>query len=268
MDKQAERINERLKVSRRRKRLRNKALFYISMSLIALFMSLPFVWMISTSLKAPGIIFASPPVWLPYYHYIVEDGQIIEVNIIKETWDVEVTEGEFKGKTFSVINKSAFGRPYELKTKWRAWWLPWVKDYYLPVTEDGQVSLAEGTPVKVEKIGGEAEIDILEGEGEDVSLKQMVIPLAEINRGVKPVWQNYVKVLTLKKPSFLRFYWNSIFVALCVTVGQVLTSAMAAYSFARLNFPGRDKLFLGYLATMMIPYAVVLVPVFILMPER
>jgi multiple sugar transport system permease protein len=64
---------------------------------------------------------------------------------------------------------------------------------------------------------------------------------------------------------FARFYFNSIFVAACVTIGQVVTSAMAAYAFSRLKFPGRDKLFMGYLATMMIPYAVLLVPLYVLM---
>ena len=64
---------------------------------------------------------------------------------------------------------------------------------------------------------------------------------------------------------FGRFYLNSLFVALAVTLGQVLTSSLAAYAFARLNFPGRDKLFFAYLATMMVPVAVTIVPTFILM---
>jgi multiple sugar transport system permease protein len=63
---------------------------------------------------------------------------------------------------------------------------------------------------------------------------------------------------------FARFYFNSLFVGTVVTIGQVLTSAMAAYAFARLNFPFRDKLFFGYLATMMIPGSVTMIPVFIL----
>jgi len=58
---------------------------------------------------------------------------------------------------------------------------------------------------------------------------------------------------------------NSIFVSILITAGQVTTSAMAAYAFARLNFPGRDKIFFGYLATMMIPGAVTMIPVFILL---
>jgi multiple sugar transport system permease protein len=77
------------------------------------------------------------------------------------------------------------------------------------------------------------------------------------------VWQNYVKVWSVVP--FAQFYVNSIFVSLCITFGQVATSAMAAYAFARLNFPGRDRIFFGYLATMMIPGAVTMIPVFILL---
>jgi multiple sugar transport system permease protein len=64
---------------------------------------------------------------------------------------------------------------------------------------------------------------------------------------------------------FARWYLNSVLVAVVVTLGQVTTSACAAYAFARLKFPGRDKLFFGYLATMMIPGAVTMIPNFILM---
>jgi multiple sugar transport system permease protein len=77
------------------------------------------------------------------------------------------------------------------------------------------------------------------------------------------IFTAYLKVW--KVVPFARFYFNSIFIAFCVTVGQVMTSAFAAYAFSRLNFPGRDKLFFGYLATLMIPYSVVLVPQYVLM---
>lgn len=77
------------------------------------------------------------------------------------------------------------------------------------------------------------------------------------------VWQNYG--WAWKAVPFARFYLNSLFVSLCVTAGQVMTSAMAAYAFARLQFPGRDKIFFGYLATMMVPGAVTMIPVFILL---
>ncbi len=69
------------------------------------------------------------------------------------------------------------------------------------------------------------------------------------------------------KDAFFAFYINSILVAILVTFGQVLTSSLAAFAFSRLQFPGRDKLFLGYLATLMIPGVVTMIPVFILLRQ-
>ena len=76
---------------------------------------------------------------------------------------------------------------------------------------------------------------------------------------------NYLK--TWVAVPFGRGYINSLFVALTITFGQVFTSSLAAYAFARLHFPGRDKLFFGYLATMMIPGDVTMIPVFILLKK-
>ncbi len=76
------------------------------------------------------------------------------------------------------------------------------------------------------------------------------------------MWQNYVEAWT--RVPFPRWYFNSIFVAATVTAGQVFTSALAAYAFSRLRFKGRDKLFFAYIATMMIPGSVTMIPTFIL----
>jgi multiple sugar transport system permease protein len=89
---------------------------------------------------------------------------------------------------------------------------------------------------------------------------------ALVPREVHP--ENYGKVYEVTRNmggGFARWYLNSVLVAIVVTLGQVTTSACAAYAFARLQFPGRDKLFLGYLGTMMIPGAVTMIPNFILM---
>ena len=75
------------------------------------------------------------------------------------------------------------------------------------------------------------------------------------------VWKNYIDAWNAMP--FGQFYWNSIYVGIMVTAGQVITSSMAAYAFARLKFPGRDKIFFAYLATMMIPGSVTMIPVFI-----
>jgi len=71
-------------------------------------------------------------------------------------------------------------------------------------------------------------------------------------------WDNYLRVFDYIP--FARFYWNSIFIAACVTFLQVFTSSLAAFSFARLDWPGRDRVFLMYLATMMLPGLVMMIP--------
>lgn len=84
-----------------------------------------------------------------------------------------------------------------------------------------------------------------------------------------PIWipqsvtlDNYANALTIQP--FARYILNSLFVATAVVFGQLLTASLGAYAFARLRFPGRDKLFLLYLATMMIPSQVTLVPLFVM----
>lgn len=76
-------------------------------------------------------------------------------------------------------------------------------------------------------------------------------------------WENYRDVLELLP--FGRYLFNTAFVSLSVTGLELLTSSLAAYAFARLRFPGREKLFLLYLATLMIPGQVTLIPNFLLM---
>ncbi len=78
-------------------------------------------------------------------------------------------------------------------------------------------------------------------------------------------WENYRRAWD--ETRFNRALFNSAFVTLAVTAGQVVTSSLAAYAFARLVFLGRDKIFLGYLATLMIPSTVTVIPSFILMRE-
>ncbi|HUZ17152.1 MAG TPA: carbohydrate ABC transporter permease [Spirochaetia bacterium] len=63
---------------------------------------------------------------------------------------------------------------------------------------------------------------------------------------------------------FFTYLLNTVKVSTLTCAGTLLTSAMAAYAFARLKFPGRDAIFLIYLSTLMIPRQVVLIPNFII----
>jgi len=77
-------------------------------------------------------------------------------------------------------------------------------------------------------------------------------------------WRNYITAWKGGPTgvSFTRFFLNSIFVSVFVTFGQIFTCSLAAFAFARLKFWGRDKIFLAYLSTMMIPGAVTMIPVY------
>ena len=67
--------------------------------------------------------------------------------------------------------------------------------------------------------------------------------------------------------TFPRWLFNTAFLAVTVAVLQVIFCSMAAYSFARLSYPGRDAAFNFMLATMMIPGAVTLIPAYVLMTK-
>ena len=76
-------------------------------------------------------------------------------------------------------------------------------------------------------------------------------------------FDNYLRVF--EQVPFARYYFNSIFIAAWVTFLTCLTSAMAAYAFARLRWRGRDTVFRLYLATLMIPGVVVMIPNYTIM---
>jgi multiple sugar transport system permease protein len=60
------------------------------------------------------------------------------------------------------------------------------------------------------------------------------------------------------------YFFNSAKLALVITLLQLFTCSLAAYSFSKLRFPGRDKIFLAYLATMMVPWHAIMIPQFII----
>ncbi|ANN35542.1 sugar ABC transporter permease [[Bacillus thuringiensis] serovar konkukian] len=70
--------------------------------------------------------------------------------------------------------------------------------------------------------------------------------------------------LLVKNPTFLKMFWNSVFMVVPIIIGQVIVASLAAYAFAKIQFRGRDKLFMLYLLTMLMPFQVTLVPNYIM----
>lgn len=75
-------------------------------------------------------------------------------------------------------------------------------------------------------------------------------------------WENFTHVW--ETVPFGRFYLNTIFITTIIVVSQVTTAVLAAYVFARIEFPGRDLIFYLYLATLIIPGQVTMLPLFLL----
>lgn len=76
------------------------------------------------------------------------------------------------------------------------------------------------------------------------------------------LWNNYVKAW--QASNFARQFLNSFVVALSVTCGQILTSFLAGYVFARLRFKMRKVLFTAFIATLIVPYQLLVLPIFVM----
>ena len=78
-----------------------------------------------------------------------------------------------------------------------------------------------------------------------------------------PRWQNYVDIWT--QIPLLTFVKNTVKITVVVTLLQLFTSSFAAYAFAKMQFKGKNVLFLGYIATIAVPWQAYMVPQFMMM---
>jgi multiple sugar transport system permease protein len=78
-------------------------------------------------------------------------------------------------------------------------------------------------------------------------------------------WSNFPEAISMQP--FARFFFNTAVVAAASVAGQLLFCSMAAYAFARIRFRWRERIFRLYLATMMIPAIVTVIPAFLLVTK-
>jgi multiple sugar transport system permease protein len=91
---------------------------------------------------------------------------------------------------------------------------------------------------------------------------QFLVQQLDLRIPEKPQWNNFVRIWTMKP--LANGFFNSAFISVTVVTVGTLTSSLAAFAFAKLRFPGKDKLFLALLGTLMIPFAIIMIPQFIL----
>lgn len=127
-------------------------------------------------------------------------------------------------------------------------WLP--RQAY--ITRDGQ-----RMPVTVGPEVGRDQVRVMLAD----RTSQVVVARADVVTEVKPRWNNFRDAI-VKMKYFPRYLKNTLILCLLTVVGTVTSSALAAYGFARIPWRGRNKIFLIALATMMVPFPVVMVPVY------
>jgi multiple sugar transport system permease protein len=78
-------------------------------------------------------------------------------------------------------------------------------------------------------------------------------------------FQNYLDAI--EQFPFFRYLWNTFYITFLITVGSILTSALAGYAFARIPFAFRNQLFILVLAVMMIPVQAIMIPIYLLIRD-
>jgi multiple sugar transport system permease protein len=133
-------------------------------------------------------------------------------------------------------------------------WLPYR--YYAQV--DGK-TMAVKMRRKIMQANKKMYIEVIPESGGAKSL----IQAKNIVRKVEFRWANFVNAVKAMRyfPEYLR---NTLLLCFLTVIGTVVSSALAAYGFSRINWFGRDKVFLILLATMMIPFPVIMVPLYCL----
>jgi ABC-type glycerol-3-phosphate transport system permease component len=240
---------------------------YSALLIFAFLMLFPFIFMMTTSLKDPKDTFNYPPRLLPREAVMVEvEGEMLPLYEVLFNGE----ERQF-ALAQSGIRIGVYAEPDNLE-----------QTYELPMQEadpkggfvNQEKIVLEGTeyPVYEITVNGQtlAVIEVgrtaygrfVNPDNPEESVLQNVRLSQPVERlMVRP--ENYTEVVALQNMG--RSLSNTILVTLLVVGGVLLTSVMGGYAFARLRFPGRDLLFVFYLGTIMIPFAVLITPLYQLM---
>lgn len=224
-------------------------------------MLLPLVWMVSTSLKSPGAVGEFPPEFLPRDQETWRDPRTGREYPVFE-WNVPSDDKPRAGGSFRIARtRTSAGfvegiivSPGANSGETRSW-AATVATVTGPVPTFG--------PVKRIRPHWENYPSALTALRLQRNWMSWDLPY-QLNLGFVKLGPFHFDGLPLRN-AFAAFYLNSLIVTMIVTVGAVFTSSLAAFAFSRLTFPGRDRLFLGYLATMMVPAVVTMIPVFVLL---
>lgn len=255
--------------SQRLNRILQNGSIYLILTFFAAVMLFPFIFMLLTSLKEPADTFRYPPRLLPRQPITAvvpgydQPLPLYTVIVDGAPQQLALAQGN--------ISYGTYARPDDLTVT------------YTLATRDAKPTGGFTQQQKI-VVGGEEKLlfDVpVDGEVIPmILLSQEALglfvdsadPTHQIRQNVRlaqPVEQltahpeNYERVVELNNMG--RALTNTTLVTLLVVVGQLITSVVGGYAFARLNFPGRNSIFLFYLGTIMIPFVMLIIPLYQLM---
>ncbi|MFT5126478.1 MAG: multiple sugar transport system permease protein [Rhodothermales bacterium] len=253
---------------------------HIPLILLSILFSLPFIWLVCTSLQPREQVGHVPPQWFPRQHSIQVNGETVlvtppaEVGLVKAI--VVPADGPDAGRRILVEAERLTDGKLEIQVQ--------IADRL--ETRQVDATLAQAVPGDFVYVR-EWQLSKL-GEGDP---RFFCVPASEIETKVQPVWGNYpeaIRALTAgeaaktqplgellsrsrlpwhgpeakREITFLTYLANTLVVAILGVIGVVFASSLAAYGLSRIEWRGRKTLFAATLATMMIPFPVLMVPLY------
>lgn len=255
----------------------------LGVSVVLLF---PFYWVLISSVKTADGIVMNPPLLYPGEYRkadleLAANNRVVVAN--GEQWFRLAQSVELSGAAANVPGAYYVRLDDGVPSKLSAWW----SDTEVRAVPDASRSIGFTDLQVVRLLPDEREVILLarmlrQNEG---GLNELLFaaPLqggaadVEILRNAayermtvwKPRFENYPETLRGPEASygetstgFLKFLRNSFFISTMAVIGQIFSSSLVAFAFARLQFKGRELLFVLLLATMMIPGQVTLLPLF------
>ena len=251
---------------------------YIILGAVAFLMLFPFTYMVFTSFKTSNDVFRFPPRLLPYSAmtttYQGQPAPVYTFTIDGEEREMVLRGDKVNFGFFAAADTINVASPRDSRIVVRAP-LDEVAETGETVTvtatnAQGQIIEAEFDVYEV-PVDGETQrlllayrskLDVFVDPDDPEVVAYEVERLAKRQEKVELQVNNYDTVFGLNLD---RALVNTVLVTIGVTVGQVVTSVFGGYAFARVPFKGRDTLFLLYLGSIMIPFMVLIVPMYRLM---
>ena len=235
---------------------------YLLLAGLAMLMMFPFIYMASSALKTPEDTFRYPPKILPREPAVIDvNGEQLPAYALPiDGLDRTVVLAE------SGVPAGVFVDPASPDVE-----VAWPIDL---ATDTGTTTVLDGEDVPIYEVPAGDDVDLLAlkrttvvgrfVDPNDPSVETYaVVRTAPAAEEISARTENFSDVL--QRRSLDRALTNTILVTTLVVGGILFTSIMGGYAFARLKFPGRNAIFLAYLGSIMIPFIVVIVPLFQLM---